>query len=338
MTLAPGQPHHERIGALNASDLGAILGAQGAYRSAADVYAVKLGLAPDEANAPAGLLRIGLALEPAALLVAARAAADYEPGTVEPAPFFRHSIAPLQGHPDALWGASTILEAKVASHGAATMTTQWELQARAYLALTGRQRVVFGLLSIPDRLPVELVGSLIDQPSAAETLEAVRSLRGASTAVHVFDRDLRIERALLAKASDWWRDHVVARRPPLDGSRTATLGLLAAHGPAAAKRIRRADELGDLVTDLAAAQLAAKSARAAADEAERRRDELGQQVMAQIGDDHGIRAGGLTVTWSRWTVTRTDLTRLRAERPEVAAILDEYTQTRPEGRLYVRAG
>lgn len=328
----------ERRLGIGASDMAAILGASGTYRSAYEVWLAKTGRdVEDESSKPLDLFEVGNALEPALCLYGERLAKGLgsgdSPAGHQPA-FVRHPDGVVQGHPDWRVGRA-VVEAKVIVHGAAPPVgkLQWEMQCRTYLALLDCDFAVLPMLDVPQQMSTEAVGllhRLRDDPAAM--LVALESAKWARLSHLVYRRDLRVEAAMLERASAWWARHVEADvPPPVDGSKGARDHLLSQHpGPEKDQRVvRRADELEELARAYAEAHEAENAAKAM-------KAEVGQRLMEAIGDDYGVRGTGWRATWSRYPKRGTDWARLREERPDVVAVLDEYQTESPSGRLNVR--
>ena len=344
---------HERAQGLGASDMAAVLGARGTYRRPYEIWLEKTGQTPGaggpnaagadpDAGKPLDLFGVGNAFEPAVVLYGDRVARSLAPdppalATGYTPAFRRHANGIVQGHADWLIPGTAVVEGKVVVHGAAPegAKLQWEMQVRTYLALFDVPFAILSMLDIPERLPTETVGllyRLAHEGDAAALLAAIERVKWAKLTHVVYRRDMQVEALMLSRAVAWWERHVVGGEPPPpDGTKAATRHLLASNPPpeAEAKTIRRAD-------DLEAVALAYVDAARREKEAAAEKEVAGQQLMEAIGADHGVRGTGWSATWSRWTKAGTDWTRLREERPDVVAVLDEYKTEAPAGRLYVK--
>lgn len=146
--------------------------------------------------------------------------------------------------------------------------------------------------------------------------------------LYLVERDLEIEQRLVDRAGTWWDRHVVGREPPaLDGSAEAGRWLRQQH-PEAGDEILEADadveHIANRIRELQTVEKLAQAERA----------ELENQIKARIGDAKGIRGSFGSFKWSRYTSRRLDGKRLRKERPEIGAVLDEYTNPTPSARLW----
>jgi putative phage-type endonuclease len=144
--------------------------------------------------------------------------------------------------------------------------------------------------------------------------------------IYRVERDLEVENALIERAGQWWRRHVVEGvRPELDSSSSCSLALHLAHA-------KPSDELLEVddARDLVERWSAAKQAEA---EAIDTRKALEAEVKAAIGDAKGIRGEWGRVNWSRFERSSLDAKRLRAEHPELENLLERYTRKTPSSRL-----
>ena len=115
----------------------------------------------------------------------------------------------------------------------------------------------------------------------------------------------------------------------MDGSPAARAALLARH-PRGGGALRRASaEEIDLVRRHVGL---GRQIRAM----ESRRDAIASQLRAAIGDDRGIGFDGGRALWSRFERREIAWDALRAERPEIAEVVEQYRRPRPADRLDVR--
>lgn len=146
--------------------------------------------------------------------------------------------------------------------------------------------------------------------------------------LYCVERDLEIEQRLVERAGHWWHRHIVNKEPPaLDGSAQAGRWLRSQH-PTAGDTMLEADaEIEQIATRIRELQHVEKLAQA-------ERAELENRVKSRIGDAKGIAGEFGSFKWSRYTSKRLDGKRLRKERPEIAPLLDEYTNNNPAARLW----
>jgi predicted phage-related endonuclease len=126
--------------------------------------------------------------------------------------------------------------------------------------------------------------------------------------VHELAADPTVHAEMFQVARDWWASHVVAGEPPQ--VEAADNALLASLWPTSVEKAVEVDPV--LVAELRAARAGAKVAEARKDEAEAR-------LKAALGDaDTAVCDGRVAATWRTQSSTRVDVSRLRAEEPEVA--------------------
>lgn len=144
----------------------------------------------------------------------------------------------------------------------------------------------------------------------------------------VVERNAAIEAAMVSRCRAWWERHVIdGERPPMTGKRTSRwLREQHPHG----KGWRDGDADDRLLVHRY------RQAKAREKEAKAVREAYGLQLQEAIGDHEGVRGDGWSAKWSRWESRRTDLKRLRKERPELIPELEDYTTSSPTGRLYLK--
>jgi putative phage-type endonuclease len=294
LTLA-AEPRTARLGA---SEVAAVLGLS-PYRTPFGVWASKTQAAEPEPETASQ--RRGRILEPALLdwlreevgaLEVSRETQDaHSPWVVSP------DWPHLGCHPDGVlrWadGREAGAEIKTARHG-----HEWGETADAIPpAYAVQVQVCLALVRV---LPEWRLGAYLP---VRDELRAYTVLPWAPDLV----------RELLQRAEDWWRQHVQADcPPPIDGSEDARRWLLSRY-PGARTALREASpEEVDLVRALARARDAARAAEA----------ELGRlesRVKQAIGDAEGVALPNGRATWKMQESSRVDVTRLRAEQPDLAA-------------------
>lgn len=197
--------HAERKDGLGGSDIGAILGLS-KYRTPVDVWAEKTGrAAPAESNLA---MRFGTYAEQ---FVAEEYTAQTGNAVQRFTPMLRHPTAPLIGHVDRLVipegqkraahqrqiRTDRLLEAKTANAFAAFNAEEWgpagtDAVPAAYLVQVATYRILTGC-----------------RHADLAVLFGNQELR-----VYHLERDVELEEMILARASEWWANHVIADVAP----------------------------------------------------------------------------------------------------------------------------
>jgi putative phage-type endonuclease len=141
------------------------------------------------------------------------------------------------------------------------------------------------------------------------------------------ESDPKVEQALVERAGQWWRKHIENGEPPaLDTSDACGRYLHAAHTPPG-------DEVAEADADQVGIVEQWRLAKEAENEAREERKRIEVELKAAIGDAAGLRGEFGRVKWSRFQRSSLDAKRLRAERPDLAPVLDAYTKTSPSSRI-----
>ena len=197
--------HSRRLTGLGGSDLGAILRLN-PYRTEVDVWAEKTGrAAPSESSLA---MRFGSFAEQ---FVASEYAAQTGQAVERYTPMLRHPTAPIIGHVDRLVipagqkrashmgkiRTDRLLEAKTASAFQAYKAEEWgpggtDQVPAAYLVQVATYRILTGC---PHADLAVLFGN--------------QELR-----VYHLERDVELEEMILARASEWWANHIIKDTPP----------------------------------------------------------------------------------------------------------------------------
>jgi len=141
------------------------------------------------------------------------------------------------------------------------------------------------------------------------------------------ERDEQVERVLVTRAWHWWQKHVENGEPPeLDTSEAAGRYLHEKHTPPG-------EQLAKATTEQAELALRWNSAKAVEKQATADRKQIEVELKQAVGDAAGLFGDWGRVKWSRFERSSLDAKRLRAERPELGPVLDEYTRTNPSSRF-----
>lgn len=141
--------------------------------------------------------------------------------------------------------------------------------------------------------------------------------------------DAELAGQLLELASRWWRDHVVAGRPPEMDGHERTRQMLALRYPKnRGPTLDATAEVEGWAEELAKARADREAANA---EVER----LSNLMRAFIGDADGVRGSTWSATWrATKDVRRVDLDSLRAD-PAARDLIPRHTRTAPGSRRFV---
>lgn len=205
----------------------------------------------------------------------------------------------LIGHPDGFLGMDTVLEVKTAGvyahRGFEGVPFQYQAQGQLYLHLTGRDRLLVAILVGGQRLEL-----------------------------HELDRDERAIRGMLGLAERFWQ-HVQTNEPPApdssESSREAMAMMWPEHKPG--HKVRLMGSAWEAYQEL-------RRRRAQADVLKAQILTLENTLKATMGDaeqaigPHDEHA----LTWRTTEAKRIDVTRLRRDRPEIAAEYETATPTR----------
>lgn len=140
------------------------------------------------------------------------------------------------------------------------------------------------------------------------------TLHGRRLETYVLERDQHDIDLLVAEATEFWNEHVVAGVPPdVDGS-DATLDALKAVYPQHVD-----DKAVDLDPDTAACVDLLKAAKVDKAVAEQRENEAKAQLQAALGDaEAGLVGGERVVSWRTQSARRLDGKALREAHPDIA--------------------
>lgn len=319
--------HARRRRGIGGSDVAAILGVP-AFRTAYEVWLEKVGRAQPGDAAP--VTRVGHLLEDAIMLWGMRHARAVSVGG-ETA-LVDNARPWVRGHADGFLtfddGRIEGADAKVhvyTDHDDKALAH--ELQCRWYMAIADCERWHLLSCSIPRSLPVDLTIALAEAPDAESRLEALLSVRRCDLTRRVIERDREVEDVMIARCGAWWERYVVAdREPPVDGSEGARRELRDRHATDDGSYVQD-DDMRELVLEY-------ETVKAAERDAKKRKDVLAQQIQQRIGDHLGAKGEWGCVRWSRFSRRRVDWDALRALRPDVADVIDQFTTQSPTGRLY----
>ena len=295
-----------RVARLGSSEVAAVLGLS-KWKTAFGVWAAKVGLPGTDSTDSDGPRRVGRYMESGILRwLADDLGAELVPAGGYDTPWVVSARWPFVGcHPDGYllhagaaqphirWG---LAEAKTASAPWPDddVPPGYWIQCQVGMALTGLPACDLGVL-----WPI------------ARAFSRRR-----------IEPDDKTTHEVLERVSAWWERHVVREEPPaVDASDDARRWLLSAYPRERAPlREATAEE----------ATLAREVARLRAEIRERQDTERGlaHRLEAAIGDHGGLTLPGGRATWRAQTSKRVDVTRLRAERPEVADEFTTATETR----------
>jgi len=190
-------------------------------------------------------------------------------------------------------GAPVVVEFKTTSQSADqwadAVPVHYQCQATWALAVTGLERVMFGVLHIANGRPL--------------------------FRVYTFDRDADEIAFVVDRCRRFWFDHVTTGIPPAaDGAEATTRALSAVYGDPEPMTTVAADD----ATAGAVEELRALRARLAV--LEETETELENVIRAAIGPAEALTVGdAVAVTWKAQTANRLDATALRARLPRTAA-------------------
>jgi putative phage-type endonuclease len=277
--------HALRLTGVTASEIGAIVGAEGAYESSLAVWARKVGLVDvaDETETPEHI-ELGNLLEPViASLYARRTGFElYEPGTLV------HPTDPLRiATPDRLVRG----------------------MARGAQIKKARTKGTWGREGTDDA-PESIICQVQWECGVADLeLEDVPVLfYGSHLAVYTIRRDEELLGGLIDLAHRWWRDHVVANVAPTpDGSERTKEALSKIYPQNRGKCVALgAPEYGSLAGQVFALAHEYTSARDGGKDVEDRKEAAGNALRLLIGDNDGFYAPWGRCTWKRPVGGRVD--------------------------------
>lgn len=127
------------------------------------------------------------------------------------------------------------------------------------------------------------------------------------------------------RATEFWTQYVLAGVMPAPTGSEADLDALMELFPGGGEQIVEDPEMYDVLEDY-------RTAQADIRDREQERDELKAKIEARIGDAKVLIAGDLKASWSRYDTERVDVDALRANHPDVYAIV---RKTSRQGRLTV---
>jgi putative phage-type endonuclease len=313
MGLTPEQ-HAIRLNGLGASEVPAIVGADGAWDSPLNIWAIKTGLIPPQSDEDIEEhVELGTLLEPVIAALYTRRTGNQliESGTLV------HPNDPLQiATPDRLViGKPWIVQIK---------------KVRSRSNAWGRE----GTDEIPESVLAQCQWEL--SVTGREIAEVPVLFFGSHLAIYRVKRDDEMISGLVRIAHAWWDAHVVARVPPsVDGSERTKEALAKVFPANRGKLIELgAPTLGSAASTVFAFAQDYVLARDAAKEAEERKEAAGNQLRLFIGDHDGFVAPWGKITWMAGNGGRTAWKALIDELKVPGELIAKHT-SKPERRLAV---
>lgn len=276
MSLTAEQ-HAIRLKGVTASEIGALVGATGAWGTPLSVWAEKVGLVVpgDETDVPEHV-ELGNLLEPVvASLYARRTGFDlYEPGTLV------HPQDPLRiATPDRLVRG---------------MRRGCQIKKTRTMGGWGTEGT--------DEIPEAILCQVQYEMSVAdlEVVDVPVLFFGSHLAVYTVYRDDELIEGLVEIAHRFWRDHVVANCPPQpDGSERSKETLAKMFPKNRGKFIAiGAPEIGTIAASVFALAQDYVLARDGGKDVEDQKESAGNQLRLLIGDADGFAAPWGTISWT----------------------------------------
>jgi putative phage-type endonuclease len=173
-----------------------------------------------------------------------------------------------------------------------------------------------GSPEVPDRVLVQIHHQLYCAESPRGFVACCRAFRGLELTLHPIERDEALVGRIVETCSRFWRDNVLADKPPA--------GVASPEFLAHRKRNRETVSLDDklaIVEELAAA-------RERLAHAENEVDRLKAEVLTALGDVESAQAGPYVVAYRPVESTRIDADRLRKQFPDIAAAVSKTSVSR----------
>lgn len=307
--LRRAPPTETRASRLGASEVAAVLGLS-RFKTPLDVWESKTGRHhPDEGDDVA--TRSGRRREPMLIqwLAEEVGALRYVAGDPFDAPFVVGQAPHIGAHPDVYldtahgWENGETKTASLAEEwgdGPDEMPDDYFLQVQVQLYCTG--------------LAVGRLGAEVPVRAGRRTFLAFR--------VYRLEADVELHARIVERCERWWERHVVADTPPPAVDLEEQARVLAHLYPRERTGMRAATaEEALAVRELVEARKAAKAA-------EKRVEDASVAVKTAIGNGAGLLIPGGKATWTAQSSDRIDVTRLRAELPDVAARFTTPTASR----------
>lgn len=302
---------HQGIGA---SEIGAVVGAAGAWESQLSLWARKTGLVPedDETEVPEHI-ELGNLLEPViASLYTRRTGLElYEPGTLV------HPTDPL----------------RIATPDRLVRNARLGVQIKKARA-NGRWGEE-GTDDCPESIICQVQWEISVADLEAEDVAVL--FWGSHLAIYTIKRDDQLIAGLVEIAHKWWRDHVIGGTPPTPDESEKTKETLSKLFPANRGKtvLLGAPEFGTQSGDVFALVQDYVLAREEESLACKRKEGAGNALRLAIGDGDGFSAAWGKAMWTCGTTGRTNWKGLAGEfgaLPET--LIKKHTQP-PERRLNV---
>lgn len=311
--------HAERLTGLGGSDVGAILGLS-PYRTPCDVWAEKTGrVAPSESNLA---MRFGTFAEQ---FVASEYTAQTGNAVQRFTPMLRHPTAPLIGHIDRL-----VIPAgqKRASHKGVIKTDRL-LEAKtasAFAAFKADEWGAAGTDAVPATYLIQVATYRILTGCAHADLAVL--FGNQELRVYHLERDAELEGMILARASEWWANHVIRDTPPAPVC-DADVRLL--YPRSAPQKAKEAD-----YTMIGAID-ALRLVRTQISELEKDEDALAVAIKAYMADAEALTVGGAAVaTWkSAATTKKTDWKAVANALAAPKELVDMFTTETASSRRFI---
>lgn len=269
--LTPAQQAIRKTG-IGASEIGSIIGADGAWDSPLSVWAKKVGIRDEPENVPE-YIELGNLLEPVIATLYARRHDGidlYEPGTLV------HPSDPL----------------RIATPDRLVRGTRKGLQIKK-----ARTRARWGSDGT-DEVPENILAQVQWEMSVADLdLEDVPVLFwGSKLEVFSVRRDDELIGHMVDMAHKWWKDHVVARVPPPPDGHERTREAISCMFRKNNGRMAPEPPSGRTLA------MRYKGASAKASAAESEKEALGNALRMLVGDADGFEGLWGNVTWKRDSV------------------------------------
>lgn len=299
---------------IGASEIGAVVGAAGAWESQLSLWARKTGLVPedDETEVPE-YIELGNLLEPViAALYTRRTGLDlYEPGTLV------HPTDPL----------------RIATPDRLVRNTRLGVQIKKVRS-TGRWGEE-GTDDVPENILAQVQWEISVADLDAEDVATL--FWGSHLALYTVKRDDALIEGLAEVAHKWWRDHVVAHVPPPPDDSEKTKETLSKLFPANRGKtvMLGAPDFGTEAATVFALVHDYVMAREEESLACKRKDAAGNAIRLAIGDNDGFAAPWGKATWMRGTCGKTNWKELAAEFGSLPDTLVKKHTQQPERRLNV---